>query len=398
MLKSTPPVYRTAAACGVDLRLRPDMVEFPIRPMDAVAALYSEGQIELSEAIIASLSGALFGVASGAPAGLVQRLFSRLSHRVLKWTTTHEKTDDDQSSGTGSFRNPILERTRHPYAQALLNSSTKDTKALMEGGDPMNGPYMMISPEILGMSDVWDRLLMHSVQGKDVQLRFVRETQATYEAARSRLENGGSIRMKAVAAGTGLSMILAYDRLVNEGYDPVRMTVRITDRDSSNVDKAQRLLAKLTSTRSSVTTAEAEGSISVGTEDLFAEPSASGTTGEAGYHVVTAVGILDYLPGFTCGTTERSLRLPQPEEVVQAEHLAARLGDMTAADGVLIVNTYRPHASTRILELFGRRFDYRHRDNLSALLATAGFGVQRLVGSGHIYDVIVYVKSFPSSS
>ena len=23
----------------------------------------------------------------------------------------------------------------------------------MEGGDPMNGPYMMISPEILGMSD-----------------------------------------------------------------------------------------------------------------------------------------------------------------------------------------------------------------------------------------------------
>src|SRR6266536_1966016 len=202
MLKSTPPVYRTAAACGVDLRLRPDMVEFPIRPMDAVAALYSEGQIELSEAIIASLSCALFGVASGAPAGLVQRLFSRLSHRVLKWTTTHEKTDDDQSSGTGSFRNPILERTRHPYAQALLNSSTKDKKALMEGGDPMNGPYMMISPEILGMSDVWDRLLMHSVQGKDVQLRFVRETQATYEAARSRLENEGAIRMKAVAAGT----------------------------------------------------------------------------------------------------------------------------------------------------------------------------------------------------
>src|SRR6266496_5598150 len=121
MLKSTPAVYRTAAACGVDLRLRPDMVEFPIRPMDAVAALYSEGQIELSEAIIASLSGALFGVASGAPAGLVQRLFSRLSHRVLKWTTTHEKTDD-QSGGTGFFRNPILERTEHPYAQALLNS------------------------------------------------------------------------------------------------------------------------------------------------------------------------------------------------------------------------------------------------------------------------------------
>ena len=31
------------------------MVEFPIRPMDAVVALYSDGQIELSEAIVASL-------------------------------------------------------------------------------------------------------------------------------------------------------------------------------------------------------------------------------------------------------------------------------------------------------------------------------------------------------
>jgi len=360
--------------------------------MDAVAALYSDQDVELSEAIIASLSRALFAVMSGAPAGLPQRVLSRLSHRVLKWTTTREKTDD-RSGGTGSFRNPILERTRHPYAQALLNSSTKDMETLIEGGDPMNGPYMMISPEILGVSDVWDRLLMHSVQGKDVQLRFVRETQATYEAARSLLENGVSIRMKAVAAGTGLSMILAYDRLVNEGHDPARMTIRITDRERSNVDKAQRLLAKLASTRSSVTATETEGGISVGTEDLFSEAPASGPIGAAKYHVVTAVGILDYLPGFTCQTTERSLRLPQPEEVMQAAHLAVRLGHMTEADGVLIVNTYRQHASTRILELFGRRFDYRHRENLSELLEPAGFGVQRLVGSGHIYDVMVYSRS-----
>ena len=82
---------------------------------------------------------------------------------------------------------------------------------------------------------------------------------------------------------------------------------------------------------------------------------------------------------------------------MQAEHLAIRLGHMTEGDGVLIVNTYRPHASTRILELFGRRFDYRHRENLSELLATADFGVLRLVGSGHIYDVVVYEKSSPSS-
>src|SRR2546430_10851837 len=96
----------------VDIGLRSDMVEFPIRPMDAVAALYSDGQVELSEAIVASLSRALFGVASGAPAGLAQRLFSRLSHRVLKWTTTHEKTDD-QSAGAGFFPYPIPEPTAH---------------------------------------------------------------------------------------------------------------------------------------------------------------------------------------------------------------------------------------------------------------------------------------------
>ena len=87
--------------------------------MDAVAALYSDGEVELSKAIIASLSRALFGVASGAPAGLFQRLFSRLSHRVLKWTTTYEKTDD-QSGGRGFYRNPILERTGHPYAPSVI--------------------------------------------------------------------------------------------------------------------------------------------------------------------------------------------------------------------------------------------------------------------------------------
>ena len=67
-----------------------------------------------------------------------------------------------------------------------------------------------------------------------MQLRFIWETRATYEAARSRLEKGGVVRLKAVAAGTGLSMILAYDRLIKEGYDPARITVRITDRDKAS--------------------------------------------------------------------------------------------------------------------------------------------------------------------
>src|SRR5258705_813217 len=117
---------------GVDLRLLSATVKFPIRPMDAVAALYSDGEVELSKAIIASLSRALFGVASGAPAGLAQRLFSRLSHRVLKWTTTHEKTDD-QSGGTGLFRKPHLYRLGAPIRPTVVQCLTKRNQGLMHG-------------------------------------------------------------------------------------------------------------------------------------------------------------------------------------------------------------------------------------------------------------------------
>src|SRR3954453_12813912 len=180
-----------------------------ISPMDAVVALYSEGNHELSEAIVASLSHAVFGESYGGPAGPTQRALARISYRVLKWTTTRRKANDEDYEG-GAFRNPILERSRHPYGRALLDSSSREHESLVEGGDPMNGPYMMICPEILKISGVWDRLFLHSVQGKDVQLRFIWETRATYEAARSRLEKGGGVRLKAVAAGTGLSMILAY--------------------------------------------------------------------------------------------------------------------------------------------------------------------------------------------
>jgi len=363
-----------------------------IRPMDAVVALYSEGDHELSEAIIASLSNSVFRGGHPGPAGPAQRALARISYRVLKWTTTRRRADGEGYEG-GAFRNPILERSGHPYARALLDSSSRATESLVEGGDPMNGPYMMICPEILEVSGVWDRLFLHSVQSRDVQLRFIWETRATYAAARTRLEAGGIVRLKAVAAGTGLSMILAYDRLIKEGHDPARLTVRITDRDKASIAKTARLLAKLASTRIRATEAETEGGISAGTEDLFEGEPRSDTTGGAKYHVVTAVGILDYLQGFTCDTTERSLGLPPPEEPVKAEHLAAKLGHMTAGAGDLIVNTYRPHASARILELFGRKFDYRNKENLTALLATADFETPRLVGSGNMYDVLVYEKN-----
>lgn len=362
--------------------------------MEAVAALYAEGEHELSEAIIASLSRAVFGGGSLAPAGLVQRAMARITYRILKWTTTRRGVDA-QSGVEGTFHNPLLRRTGHPYAHALLASSSKDAESLVEGGDPMNGPYMMIVPEILKIGTKWDRVFLNSVQGKDVQLRFIWETQATYEAAASRLKKGKAVRMKALAAGTGLSMIVAYDRLIRDGYDPAQITATITDRDKANTDKTARMLDKLLTTRGQSQSAETEGGISAATEDIFEGEPGAGPNHGANYDVVTAVGILEYLQGCTSDTTERRLKLHEPAEEATAHHLAERLGSMTADDAALIVNTYRSHMSTRILELFGKRFDYRSRENLTALLATANFRTPRLVGSGNIYDVKVYEKNQP---
>ena len=366
------------------------MKRFPVRPMDAVVALYSDSAHEMSEAIIASLSLAVFGGGPVASAGMIQRAMARLAYRILKWTTTARGSDDEDRSG-GAFNNPLLRRTGHPYARALLDSSSAAAEALVEGGDPMNGPYMMLSPEILKASSVWDRIFLHSVQSKDVQLRFIWETQATYEAARSRLDKGDSVRMKTVASGTGLSMIVAYDRLIRDGYDPKLITVRITDRDQSSIDKARRLLAKLPLHHGRTSDVEIEGGISAGREDIFAEAGLDAVVGEK-YDVITAVGILEYFQGFTSDTTEQCLRQPEPDEAVTAQCLAARLGEMTTDSAALIVNTFGLHSSTRILELFGKRFDYRNRKDLSALMATANFRNPRLVGSGHIYDIEVYEK------
>jgi len=364
--------------------------------MDAVVALYSDGDQELSEAIIASLSRAIFSGEQGRPAGTVQRVMSRISWQVLKWTTTRRKAGGAEDYEGGAFHNRILERSGHPYARALLDSSRKDTESLVEGGDPMNGPYMMIAPEILKAGTVWDRIFLHSVQGQDVQLRFIWETQATYEAVRNRLEKkDGMVRVKAIAAGTGLSMIVMYDRLLRDGYDPARIIVKITDREKTNTDKTRRLLAKLATTRGRAPRTESEGGISAEVEDIFVEELGTGAASPVKYDVVTAVGIFEYLQGFTCGTTERSLALHQPEESATALHLAARLDSMTTDAAALIVNTFRSHASIRILELFGRRFDYRSRENLTELLAHANFRTPRLVGSGNIYDVKVYEKSPP---
>ncbi len=358
-----------------------------LTPMDAVSALYSGQDWALSEAIVSSLSRAVFGGAGIKPAGLMQRAMARASYRHLKRTTT--RVDHPESSG---FSNRLLERSGHPYARSLLSASRKEIEALVEGGDPMNGPYMMLAPEIRGAGSGWDRIFFNSVQGRDVQLRFIWETLATYEEAKRRLEQGASVRLKALAAGTGLSMILAWDRLVRDGFAPSRITARITDREQSNTEKTKHLLSKLATTRTEALGAGEEAGISAVTEDIFVGEATAEGTAVAGYDVVTSVGILEYLQGFTCDTTEQRHGLPITEESATAHHLAASLDEITKQSGSLIVNTYRPHASTRILEVFGKKFDYRHRKDLASLLATAGLRSARLIGSGNIYDVEIYEK------
>lgn len=363
-----------------------------LRPMDAVAALYSGGQHELSEAIVASLSRAVFGEGRIRPAGPAKRTLARAFYRILQWTTTSRMGEDEKGSARRIFSNVLLERSGHPYAKSLLGSSKRETESLVEGGDPMNGPYMMVAPEIRTNSTLWDRLFLDSVQSRDVQSRFVWETRATYELARRRLEGKRPVRLKAVAAGTGLSMILAYDKLVREGHDPDLITVKITDREEANIEKACRLLHKLPTTRGNRRGTESGHGISAEIEDIFPESGAAGSPDKDQYDILTAIGILEYFQGVSHATTEQKLRLEAPVERVTAHGLVTRLTEMTTDRASLIVNTCRDDASTRILELFGRRFDYRHREHLHSLFESVNFRSVHLAGSGNIYDVEVFER------
>ena len=318
-------------------------------------------------------------------------LLGRLSNKVVSWTTRVIPSKDGRASAL--YQNPLFERSGHPYARALLTSSQGGTVALVEGGDPMNGPYMMLSREIRKSGGWWDRIFFDSVQCKDVQLRFMLETQATYDAAKRLLDRGECVRIKAVAAGTGLSLILAHDKLLRDGFDPQSITAVITDRDSANTAKSNRLLAKLDSTRTHRPPSGHGSGISAVTEDIFDAPDPLAATLLAPYHIVTAIGILEYFQGVSSGTTEQRLMLHEPDEPITARHLVARLAAMTARRGALIVNTYRDHFCIRILELLGKRFDFRDRGHLRDLLAPVNFLPLRLAGSGHIYDVEVFEKS-----
>ncbi len=360
-----------------------------LHPMAAVNALYAPDQHDLAEAIVASLSRAIFHETDAKPASKGKIFLGRVSHRVVRWTTRTARAQDGAGSEVTLFSNRLIERSGHPYGQALLTSSRSETAALVEGGDPMNGPYMMLAPEIRKNCGVWDRIFFDSIQSKDVQIRFIHETQATYMAAKRVLDRGEYVRIKAVAAGTGLSLILVYDKLIRDGFDPKMITAVITDRDPANTEKSNRLLGKLASTRNNLHAPSHAHGISAVAEDVFEEPDPL----HAPYDIVTAIGILEYFQGVTHGTTEKRLMLHEPDEDFTAHDLAARLSEMTGDRGNLIINTYRDHSCIRILELFGKRFDFRDRGHLRDLLAPLNFRSFHLAGSGHIYDVEVFEKS-----
>ncbi|MCF6313683.1 MAG: hypothetical protein L3J39_14655 [Verrucomicrobiales bacterium] len=364
------------------------LLKQPVTPMEAVNKLYSEGNSEISEAIIASLSQQIFSGPIPKPAPTIKRWLAVIVFQVLKRTTTSSTKTGHDGQEFISYQNSILERSDHPYAHALLETSGADAASFVEGGDPMNAPYMMISPEIRSTSCTWDRLLLDSVQGKDVQLRFICEARATLKAAKARLDKDQAVRLKAAAAGTGLSMILVFDRLIREGYDPALITMAITDRCPTNITKINRLLNKLSSTRSHLADSKHTAGIFACTEDLLDADQST----DAPYDIITLIGILEYFHGFTATTTEEHLGHPSLVLEPCAKKLAHAIAAMTAKDGNLITNTYRVETGARILELFGKRFRYRNCEDLHALVDIAGFTPIGSAGSGHIYDVEVYQK------
>lgn len=353
-----------------------------MRPMDAVASLYGEGNEEGARDVFDGLSRSVFGDHELQPSGPLRRVLARLSYRLVKRTTRRAAPGD-----AAAYRCPILERSGHPYARSLLAPSRQDMAGLVEGGDPMNGPYMMIVPEVRQCGDRWDGIFFNSVQGRDVQLRFIWETRAAHTEATRRLAAGQPVSLKAVAAGTGLSLLLVCDRLVRDGHDRSLISAAITDRESTNTLKTRRLAGKIPTLRDWLSDTPNPGTIAIHSEDAFAATSRPG-----GYDVVTAIGILEYLQGETCDTTARRLGRPQPENPAEAATLAAVLAGLTAPGGSLIVNTYRPHMSVRLLEVFGKEFAYRTRENMAALLGNAGFKLATLAGSGNIYDVEIYAR------
>jgi hypothetical protein len=377
------------------------LFERRLTPMEAVNVLYSDGDHDVAEAIIASLSRQVFDADYPEPANRFRRRVAGLLFRFLKRTTRAEVRTGPNGEEMVVYRNAIIERSGHPYALTLLEPSMAEAASFVEGGDPMNAPYMMIIPEISSHAGRWDRIFLNSVQGKDVRLRFMWETKFTYEVAKKRLDRGEPVRLKAAAAGTGLSTVLVFDRLIRDGVDPQLITATISDRDAANVDKTDRLLRKLASTRDRITEDGRGSGICSLTKDVLhlgASPENPDDEVDKPYDIITLVGLLEYFRGFTCASTEEHQGQTISEDGPDAVELIRKIGEITAESGVLIANSYRVEIGARILEIFGKRLYFRNRKDLQALVETAGFVSTGMAGSGNVYDVEVFEKGRSQAS
>src|SRR4051812_42455752 len=88
---------------GIMLPRNPDSKLINLKPMEAVEALYSRDQQEISEEIVGSLSRAIFSESETKPAGWIQRILARVSYRALQWTTTSSKPDAKSGSTVSVF-------------------------------------------------------------------------------------------------------------------------------------------------------------------------------------------------------------------------------------------------------------------------------------------------------
>ena len=351
--------------------------------MDAVKALYAPGQEETARAVVAGLGARVFDAPPPRPSNLVRRGLARMVWHLMRGTTRTETRSGPDGKPMAVFRNRILERSGHPYAATLLESSRADTQDFVEGGDPMNALYMMLVPDIRRHAKLWDHIILDSVQARDVQWRFFWETRCHHDLASARLARGEAVRLKAVAAGTGLSMVLVLDRLVREGHDPALITATIADREAANVAKAARLLGKLESTGPLLES----GRVRAVAEDLLAPAE-----GEP-CDVITVMGILEYFPGHTFTTTEEHHGQPVPQGPPHAEDLVRNIAAMTAPGGGLVTNTFRLLPAVRIMEVFGKKFRYRGRPEMQRLLASSGFVPAGRHHSANIFDVEVFRKT-----
>jgi hypothetical protein len=362
-----------------------------LTPMTALAALYGEGRVETARALVASLNRRIFEGTPPRPSNVIRRSLARGVVRLLRRTTTSSTAPGPDGEPVTRYENRILRNSGHPYAATMLEPTRADTSSFVEGGDPMNAIYMMLSPEIAAQAGLWDKIILDSVQCRDVQWRLYWETRLTRDLAAARLKAGLPARLKAVAAGTGLSMLLAVERLLQEGHDPSLLTALITDREQANIDRALRLAHKLSeSGRHLALHAGAPHGLFVRIEDAL-HPSTKDAH-ESPFDIVTVVGLLEYFPGLTMTTTEENRGEPAPAGPPWAADIVRNVGAATADGGAMIANTYRPAPAARLLEIFGKRFRYRGPAQMRELAATGGFIPSGLRHSANIFDLEVFTR------